>query len=246
MSDEISTLAGWLSEARSAVFFGGAGVSTESGVPDFRSAAGLYSRTTGSGFSAEYLLSSDALQHHPEHFFCFIRENLLISGVRPNAAHTSLARLERAGHLAAVVTQNIDGLHQAAGSQNVWELHGSLERWYCSNGHQCGLDDIPPTPVIPQCSHDGMTIRPDVVLYGEGLDDDVLRGAVDAISSADVLIVGGTSLNVYPAAGLLRYYEGDRLVVINLEEIPTRADLQIIGKVGETLAATLGNMTDVV
>ena len=245
-ADPIQTLTTWLGNAHSAVFFGGAGVSTASGIPDFRSAAGLYSAQQGNGRSPEYMLSHDCLVDEPEEFFVFYRANLVHPDAKPNRTHTGLAELEAAGHLAAVVTQNIDGLHQAAGSKTVYELHGSVERNHCLGRahHFYSLSEIPARPVVPICPQCGAIVRPDVVLYGEALDTATVEASIDAINRADVLIVGGTSLAVYPAAGLLQYYPGRRLALINLTRTPmdSQADLvihkpvdQIIGTVSDRL-----------
>ena len=245
-ADPIQTLTTWLGNAHSAVFFGGAGVSTASGIPDFRSAAGLYSAQQGNGRSPEYMLSHDCLVDEPEEFFAFYRANLVHPDAKPNRTHTGLAELEAAGHLAAVITQNIDGLHQKAGSKTVYELHGSVERNHCLGRahHFYSLSEIPARPVVPICPQCGAIVRPDVVLYGEALDTATVEASIDAINRADVLIVGGTSLAVYPAAGLLQYYPGRRLALINLTRTPmdSQADLvihkpvdQIIGTVSDRL-----------
>lgn len=238
-SAEIETLATWFDEARSAVFFGGAGVSTASGIPDFRSAAGLYASRGNTGRSPEYLLSHDCLMREPTEFYSFHRAELVRPDARPNRAHTALAELEAAGRLAAIVTQNIDGLHQAAGSRVVHELHGSLARNYClgRDRHEFSLDDIPDEPVVPVCPHCGAMIRPDVVLYQEALDGAVVEAAISAIAAADLLVVGGTSLVVYPAAGFLEYYRGDRLALVNLgtTSADARADLRIAAPIDEVL-----------
>ena len=216
------------------VFFGGAGVSCESGIPDFRSTDGLYHQEYR--WPPEEILSHDFFERRPEEFFRFYRDKMLYPQAEPNAAHLALARLEQAGKLKAVVTQNIDGLHQAAGSKNVLELHGSVHRNHCM---RCGkfydLHAVLDAPGVPVCSCGG-TIKPDVVLYEEQLDETVLMGAVEALSQADLLIVGGTSLAVYPAAGLVRYCKG-RLVVINMSPTPldAGADLLIQAPIGETL-----------
>lgn len=239
MQPEIETLSHWLQDANRAVFFGGAGVSTASGIPDFRSAAGLYAQAGGAGRAPEYLLSHDCLVEEPETFFAFHRGNLVHPDARPNRAHRALAELETLGHLAAVVTQNIDGLHQSAGSSVVHELHGSVSRNHClgPQRHRWRLDEIPDEPVVPQCPTCGAIVRPDVVLYGEALDMAVVDAAIEAITAADLLIVGGTSLNVYPAAGLIDYYRGDRLVLINLSATArdARADLVIAAPIDEVL-----------
>ncbi|MBR6311617.1 MAG: NAD-dependent protein deacylase [Oscillospiraceae bacterium] len=224
------------------VFFGGAGVSTESGVPDFRSANGLYNAKTNYGRSPEEMLSIDFFEEDPVTFYDYYKKNLIATWAKPNKAHLALARLEADGKLAAVVTQNIDGLHQAAGSKRVYELHGSVHRNRC---RWCGkqfpldyvLDEANCREGVPYCECGGM-IKPEVVLYGEMLDDDCIRGAVNAIREADVLIIGGTSLAVYPAAGFVNYFSGDHLVVINKSEVNVRgADLVINDPIGEVLGA---------
>ena len=208
----------WINESKSAVFFGGAGVSTESGIPDFRSVDGLYSQKFD--YPPETIISHSFFERKPEYFFRFYREKMLPLGFEPNVTHKVLARLESEGHLAAVVTQNIDGLHQKAGSKRVFELHGSVLRNYCV---KCGkfyrAEVIRDAKGIPLCDCGGI-IKPDVVLYEEPLDENVMAGAIAAIRKADLLIVGGTSLTVYPAAGLLHYYRGQRLVLINRDETP--------------------------
>ena len=218
------------------VFFGGAGVSCESGIPDFRSTDGLYHQEYR--WPPEEILSHDFFERRPEEFFRFYRDKMLYPQAEPNAAHLALARLEQAGKLKAVVTQNIDGLHQAAGSKNVLELHGSVHRNRCMEcGRQYGLAVVLGTQGVPRCACGGV-IKPEVVLYEEMLDEAVLQASVHAIAGADLLIVGGTSLNVYPAAGLLRYYAGRELVVVN--KTPTPADksatLVLTGAIGEIFA----------
>lgn len=217
------------------VFFGGAGVSTESGIPDFRSRDGLYSQKYD--YPPETILSHGFFMSHTEEFYKFYREKMLISGARPNPAHLKLAELERKGKLLSVVTQNIDGLHQAAGSKTVYELHGSVHRNYCMKcGKFYSFDDIKNTNGVPHCACGGI-IKPDVVLYEEGLDDATVNGAVRSIMNADTLIIAGTSLNVYPAAGLIRYFRGQSLVLINRDETPVdgEADLVIHANVGKVL-----------
>lgn len=238
--NDVEKLREIIGDSGSVVFFGGAGMSTESGIPDFRSANGIYSQRLNKEFRPEEMASHDFLVNHTEAFFEFYREHRIFHGIEPNAGHKALAELERRGILKAVVTQNIDGLHQMAGSKNVYELHGSILRWPCV---QCGKihsveyierDENKP---IPYCSSCGGMVRPGVVLYGEGLDNDVLEGAVRAISEADTLIVGGTSLVVYPAAGLIDYFRGRHLVLINKTETKAdgKAELVIRSPVGETL-----------
>lgn len=228
-----------IEQSSNIVFFGGAGVSTESGIPDFRSVDGLYHQKFD--YPPEVMLSHSFFVTHTEEFYRFYREKLIVHGAKPNAAHIRLAKLEQQGKLKAVVTQNIDGLHQAAGSKRVLELHGSVLRNYCMN---CGkfypMEEILHSEGIPRCSCGGI-IKPDVVLYEESLDADTLRQSIEAISQADLLIVGGTSLAVYPAAGLLQYYRGRRLVLINKSPTPydQKADLLIRGSIGEALSSLL-------
>ena len=210
-----------IEQSSNIVFFGGAGVSTESGIPDFRSVDGLYHQKFD--YPPEVMLSHSFFVTHTEEFYRFYREKLIVHGAKPNAAHIRLAKLEQQGKLKAVVTQNIDGLHQAAGSKTVFELHGSTLRNFCTRcGRFYDTEFIENAPGVPRCTDCGAVVKPDVVLYEEGLDPDTLEGAVKAIAAADLLIVGGTSLVVYPAAGLLQYFRGRDLVVINKQ--PTPAD----------------------
>ena len=230
---EIETLKKWVSESNNIVFFGGAGVSTESGIPDFRSVDGLYNQKYD--YPPETILSHTFFGRYPEEFFRFYRDKLLVQGAQPNAAHLKLAQWEAEGKLKAIVTQNIDGLHQAAGSKRVYELHGSVLRNYCENcGKFFDADYIRNTEGVPKCDACGGPVKPDVVLYEEGLDNDVIAGAVKAIADADVLIIGGTSLVVYPAAGLIDYYRGDKLVLVNKSETSrdSRADIVIHDSIG--------------
>ncbi|MGI5895143.1 MAG: NAD-dependent protein deacylase [Candidatus Merdivicinus sp.] len=230
------TLQQWINESHSIVFFGGAGVSTESGIPDFRSTGGLYHQEWS--YPPEIILSHTFFQQNPAEFYRFYRAKMLCPEAKPNAAHRKLAELEQAGKLSAVITQNIDGLHQAAGSRNVLELHGSVLRNYCVKcGKFYSMEDILHSEGIPYCTECGGMIKPDVVLYEEQLCEDTLNAAISAIRHTDLLIVGGTSLAVYPAAGLLRYYRGNRLVLINQSPTPydTEADLLISGRIGEVL-----------
>lgn len=234
---ELETLQTWIDESRRAVFFGGAGVSTESGIPDFRSVDGLYNQQYK--YPPETIISRSFFDTEPEEFYRFYKDRMLFLDAQPNAAHKKLAQLEAAGHLAAVVTQNIDGLHQAAGSKTVYELHGSVLRNYCMRCRKFfDVAYVKNAAGVPKCDACGGTVKPDVVLYEEGLDSATLRGAVAAIEQADLLIVGGTSLVVYPAAGLINYYRGDRLVLINLSPTPYdgRADLVLCGKIGEIMS----------
>ena len=229
----VEQLRSWIAESKAAVFFGGAGVSTESGIPDFRSVDGLYSQKFD--YPPEQIISHSFYLRKPEYFFRFYREKMLPLGFEPNVTHKVLARLEKEGHLAAVVTQNIDGLHQKAGSKNVFELHGSVLRNYCVKCHKFyPAETVRDARGVPLCDCGGI-IKPDVVLYEEALDDNTVAGAVSAIRHADLLIVGGTSLTVYPAAGLLQYYRAHRLVLINRDETPydSYADLVFHDSLGK-------------
>ena len=236
MDASIETWKKWIQESDNIVFFGGAGVSTESGIPDFRSVDGLYNQKWK--YPPETILSASFFARDPEEYYRFHREKLVIDGVEPNRAHLRLAELEREGKLRAVVTQNIDGLHQAAGSKNVLELHGSIHRAYCSRCRKpYPADAINKGEGVPRCSCGGV-LRPDIVLYEEALDEDVMSAAVHYIRQAEVLIVGGTSLNVYPAAGLIRYYRGNKLALVNLSQTPydEYADLVIHERIGEVFS----------
>lgn len=243
--NKIEQLREWIKESDRIVFFGGAGVSTESKIPDFRSSDGLYEKKNKYPYPAEVMLSHSFYQHHPKEFFNFYFNEMIYEDAVPNAAHNALAKLEQEGKLSAVVTQNIDGLHQKAGSVNVLELHGSVLRNYCT---RCGkFFDLEQTMKlrdkdgIPRCDEDGAIIKPDVVLYEEGLDQNVLYKAVQAISQADLMIVGGTSLVVYPAAGLLQYFHGRHLVLINRDSTSydSQADLVIHDSIGKVLDETV-------
>ena len=232
MDEKIQLLKNWIDSSDNVVFFGGAGVSTESGIPDFRSVDGLYNQRWK--YPPETILSHSFFVRYPEEYYRFHREKLVIDGVKPNAAHLKLAELEREGKLRAVITQNIDGLHQAAGSKNVLELHGSILRSYCSAcGKPYPADKMNHGEGVPHCSCGGV-IRPDIVLYEEPLDESIMTRALHYISEAEVLIIGGTSLNVYPAAGLINYYRGNKLALINLGSTPydNEADLVINEKIG--------------
>lgn len=236
MNDKIMKLKQWIEESENVVFFGGAGVSTESGIPDFRSVDGLYNQKWK--YPPETILSHSFFVRYPEEYYRFHREKLVIDGVKPNIAHLKLAELERRGKLRAVVTQNIDGLHQAAGSEKVLELHGSILRSYCSLcAKPYPADKMNHGTGVPHCTCGGI-IRPDIVLYEEPLDDATVEEAVRVISEAEVLIIGGTSLNVYPAAGLINYYRGNKLVLVNLSSTPydDRADLVINDKIGKVFS----------
>jgi NAD-dependent deacetylase len=236
MTDAAKNLKELVDSSDNIVFFGGAGVSTESGIPDFRSTNGLYHQEWK--YPPETILSHTFYESNPTEFFRFYHAKLLVPGAQPNAAHKKLAQWEREGKLKAVITQNIDGLHQAAGSKNVLELHGSVHRNYCERcGKFYGFDFMLHTDGVPHCDCGGI-VKPDVVLYEEGLDPQTLSNAVRFISEADILIIGGTSLNVYPAAGLIHYYRGHKLVLINKTAVAQdlAANLVITDPIGETLA----------
>ena len=232
----LETLKQWISESHNIVCFGGAGVSTESGIPDFRSVDGLYSQKFD--YPPETIISHSFYERRPEYFFRFYREKMLPLGFEPNITHKVLTRWESEGKLAAIVTQNIDGLHQKAGSQNVYELHGSILRNYCTRCRKFHTAEfIKESAGIPRCSCGGI-VKPDVVLYEESLDEKTIEASVRAISSADLLIVAGTSLTVYPAAGLIHYYRGHRLVLINRDATPFdgQADLVFHQSLGSIFA----------
>ena len=241
---ENTQLSDWINASPRTVFFGGAGVSTESGIPDFRSENGIFKALEKYGRSPETLLSHTYFSLRPDVFFEYYRENLLVTDAEPNPAHLALAHLEQTGKLSAVITQNIDGLHQKAGSKNVLELHGSIYRNYCMKcGKKFDIERIQESEGIPRCSCGGI-IRPDVVLYEENLPEGVFEKAIEEVRNASLLIIGGTSLAVYPAAGLLQYFRGSHLVLINKSETPydSMADLVIrepIGKVFSELAVSV-------
>jgi NAD-dependent deacetylase len=243
-----SRLSALVKKSKRIVFFGGAGVSTESGIPDFRSENGLYQAQSKYGHSPEEMLSHTFFMSNTETFYEYYKSNLLYPEIQPNKAHYALVKLEEQGKLKAIVTQNIDGLHQLAGSRKVYELHGSVQRNHCTRCHTFFCRDYiikpestcpqkHPGSNIPRCIKCGGIIKPDVVLYEEPLDQEVMQGAIDAIASADLLIVGGTSLVVYPAAGLINYFRGNNLVLINKSETPydDRASLVIHDAIGEVL-----------
>ena len=237
---ERETLKQWLSESENIVFFGGAGVSTESKIPDFRSTDGLYNQQYA--YPPETILSHTFYMRRPEEFYRFSRNKMLFPDAEPNRAHKALAKLEQEGRLRAVITQNIDGLHQKAGSREVLELHGSVHRNYCTRcGKFYSLDDVIRSEGVPRCDCGG-TVKPDVVLYEEGLDSNTLEKSVRYIRQADMLIIGGTFLVVYPAAGLIDYYRGSKLVLINKDATArdSQADLVINGRIGEVLGAVSG------
>ena len=243
MSTKIEELTEILKNSNNIVFFGGAGVSTASGIPDFRSSNGLWNEKLKINFTPEQLVSHTFFMRYPEEFFNFYKAKLIYPDAKPNGAHTALAKLEEMGKLKAVVTQNIDGLHQAAGSKVVYELHGSVLRNYCM---KCGAfyDDkfILESKGIPTCPKCGGKVKPDVVLYEEGLDEDIITGAVRAIAAADTLIIGGTSLVVYPAAGLIQYFRGKNLVLINKSS--TSADNQANLVINDDIAKVLSEAVE--
>lgn len=235
----IEKLKSIIEESDNIVFFGGAGVSTESGIPDFRSAAGLYISGKDYKYSPEYMLSHTFYKKHTEEFFDFYKNKMIYTEAKPNAAHKALAELERRGKLKAIITQNIDGLHQMAGSINVLELHGSVYRNYCEDCKlPYDLDYILKIDGVPRCNECGGIVRPDVVLYEEGLDSEVLDKAIDYIQNADVLIIGGTSLVVYPAATLINYYRGNKLILINKSE--TQYDSKALLTFNDSIGKILG------
>lgn len=242
MTDKIKQLSDMIKSSENIVFFGGAGVSTASNIPDFRSANGLYSMRLQKTFTPEELVSHTFFVRYPEDFFEFYKEHLIYPEAQPNDCHKALAELEKMGKLKAVVTQNIDGLHQAAGSKCVYELHGSVHRNYCQScGEFFDAKYVREFNGIPKCDKCGGVIKPDVVLYEEALDDNVVDGAIRAIAQADMLIVGGTSLIVYPAAGLLRYFQGDKLVLINksVTSADANADLVIHEDIAKLMKSVL-------
>ena len=251
MDEKIATLKKWVDESDNIVFFGGAGVSTESGIPDFRSVDGLYNQKYD--YPPETILSHTFFMRKTSEFYKFYKDKLLLEGAKPNKAHLKLAELETAGKLKAVITQNIDGLHQDAGSKEVMELHGSVQRNYCMKCHAFydftaikekvneAAEKYKPGDadyMVPKCDKCGGIIKPDVVLYEEGLDGLTMQKSVQYIQNADVLIIGGTSLAVYPAAGLIDYYRGNKLVLVNLQPTPRDryANLCIAGKIGEVFS----------
>lgn len=223
MDEKIKQLANILASSDSIVFFGGAGISTASGIPDFRSSTGLYSKKLKRNFSPEQAVSHSFFTQYPQEFYDFYKKNLVYPEAKPNDCHKALVQLEKMGKLQAIITQNIDGLHQDAGSKKVYELHGSVLRNYCMNCHATyDVKYVMHTEGVPVCEKCGGIVRPDVVLYEEGLDENTLSGAIEAITKADTLIIGGTSLVVYPAAGLINYFRGNKLILIN--KTPTSAD----------------------
>ena len=245
MDTEIEQLTKILKESNNIVFFGGAGVSTESNIPDFRSADGLFNEKLNVTFTPEQLVSHSFYIRYPKEFFNFYKAKLIYPQAKPNKAHIALAKLEEMGKLKAVITQNIDGLHQAAGSKNVFELHGSVLRNYCVKCHAFYDEKfILDSKDVPTCTKCGGNVKPDVVLYEEGLDDNVIRDAIRAIANADTLIIGGTSLVVYPAAGLIDYFRGKNLVLINKSSTSAdnKADLVIHDSIGKVLSMVINNL----
>ena len=236
--EEIKAVKDIIRDSNNIVFFGGAGVSTASGLPDFRSATGLYNKENNSNYSPEYMLSHEFFENHPDEFSKYVKENLMIDGVLPNDCHYALAKLEKMGKLKGVITQNIDGLHQKAGSKNVIELHGTLNDYYCvSCGQNYDLAYVNKFTDKATCEKCGGIVRPDIVLYGEGLNQDNISYAINLISHADVLIIGGTSLAVYPAAGLIDFYKGNKLVLINKDNTgrESAADYVIKGDISKIM-----------
>lgn len=245
MDKKIEQLTEILRNSNNIVFFGGAGVSTESNIPDFRSSNGLWNHKLNMTLTPEQLVSHTYFMRFPEEFFNFYKAKLVYPEAKPNGAHIALAKLEEMGKLKAVVTQNIDGLHQKAGSKNVFELYGSVLRNYCMKCNAFyDADFILNSKGVPTCTKCGGTVKPDVVLYEEGLDQDVIMGAVKAISKADTLIIGGTSLVVYPAAGLIDYFKGKNLILINKSSTSAdnRADLVIHESIGKLLCEAVKNL----
>ncbi|MCQ2016162.1 NAD-dependent protein deacylase [Clostridium butyricum] len=245
MNNEIEKLTLILKESNNIVFFGGAGVSTESNIPDFRSSNGLWNEKLRINFTPEQLVSHTFFMKYPDEFFRFYKDKLIYPDAKPNAAHIALAKLEEMGKLKAVVTQNIDGLHQAAGSKNVFELHGSVLRNYCMDCNAFYDEKfILASEGIPTCPKCGGKVKPDVVLYEEGLDESTIQGSIAAISQADTLIIGGTSLIVYPASGLINYFKGKNLILINKSttSADSKADLVIHEAIGKVLGEAVNSL----
>jgi NAD-dependent deacetylase len=245
MNEKIEQLTQMLRESSNLVFFGGAGISTASGIPDFRSSDGLYSKKLNRNFTPEQAVSHTFFVRYPEEFFDFYKKNLVYPDAKPNDCHLALAKLEEMGKLKAIVTQNIDGLHQAAGSKVVYELHGSVLRNYCTHCHAFYDEKyILAADGVPKCEACGNVVKPDVVLYEEGLDQETISGAISAISKADTLIIGGTSLVVYPAAGLIDYFNGKNLILINKSTTSAdkKADLVINDDIAPVMRQAVENM----
>ncbi len=242
MEDIILKLKNWIDKSDNIVFFGGAGVSTESGIPDFRGEKGIYKTMSEYGVNPETILSHTFFENNKEVFFDYCRKNLIFTNIKPNAAHYALAKLEEIGKLKAVITQNIDNLHQEAGSKNVIELHGTLYKNYCIKcGKKFDINYITSSVGVPICDKCGGVVRPDVVLYEEGLNMVLIQKAINYISNADILIIGGTSLAVYPAAGLINYYRGNKLVLINKSTTPfdNKANIAIHRNIGDVFEKIL-------
>ncbi|MGL4742005.1 MAG: NAD-dependent protein deacylase [Sarcina sp.] len=247
MENKIKELNKILTESNNIVFFGGAGVSTESNIPDFRSASGIFNQKLNITLTPEQLVSHSYYIKYPKEFFNFYKEKLVYEHAKPNKAHIALAKLEKLGKLKAIITQNIDGLHQMAGSKNVFELHGSIHRNYCTKCNKFyDLNFILNSDGVPTCTECKGIIKPDVVLYEEGLDNSVIDGSINAISKADTLIIGGTSLIVYPAAGLINYFNGKNIILINKSATPAdnKANLIINDSIGTVLDSALSKLLD--
>lgn len=245
MDEKIEQLSKILKESNNIVFFGGAGVSTASGIPDFRSSNGLYSKKLNRNFTPEQAVSHSFFVRYPEEFFDFYKKNLVYPDAKPNDCHIALAKLEKEGKLKAIVTQNIDGLHQAAGSKKVYELHGSVLRNYCTRCMEFyDAEYVMKADGIPKCEKCGGVVKPDVVLYEEGLNDEIVSGAIRAITEADTLIIGGTSLVVYPAAGLINYFRGKNLVLINKSSTSadSKADLVINDDIAKVMREAVSEL----
>lgn len=245
MDEKIEQLSKILKESNNIVFFGGAGVSTASGIPDFRSSNGLYSKKLNRNFTPEQAVSHSFFVRYPEEFFDFYKKNLVYPDAKPNDCHIALAKLEKEGKLKAIVTQNIDGLHQAAGSKKVYELHGSVLRNYCTRCMEFyDAEYVMKADGIPKCEKCGGVVKPDVVLYEEGLNDEIVSGAIRAITEADTLIIGGTSLVVYPAAGLINYFRGKNLVLINKSSTTadSKADLVINDDIAKVMREAVSEL----
>ena len=245
MNTDIKEVKKLIDQSDNIVFFGGAGVSTASGVPDFRSATGLYNRKNNSSYSPEYMLSHEFFLDHPDEFMIYCRKNLMLEGIKPNKAHLALTKLEKLGKLKGIITQNIDSLHQEAGSKNVIELHGNLRDYYCTKCHKnFDLSYVNKFKDVAKCDECGGIVRPDIVLYGEGLNQDNISYAISLIAKADILIIGGTSLVVYPAAGLVDFYRGKKLIVINKDPTPKdkMADYLLKGDISEIMDYLVGGV----
>lgn len=245
MNQNINQLIEIIKDSNNIVFFGGAGISTSSGIPDFRSSTGLYSKKLNRNFTPEQAVSHSFFVRYPDEFFDFYKKNLIYPEAKPNGCHIALAKLEKMGKLKAIVTQNIDGLHQAAGSKVVYELHGSVLRNYCTKCMEFfDAEYILNSNGVPRCDKCGGIVKPDVVLYEEGLNDEIVSNSIRAISEADTLIIGGTSLVVYPAAGLINYFKGNKLVLINKSATPAdkKADLVINSDISTVMSQVIAQI----